>query len=193
MGVPDTLFDDFDYTTGGPFAPHRPARPVDPITVPPAAGTENVSGGRLIVASDGSALGNPGPGGWGWYIDDDRWASGGVEHTTNNIMELHAVLDLLQSIDRDVALNVRTDSQYVIQALTEWIKGWRRRGWKTAAGKPVANQELIQAIDAELSGRDVTFTWVKGHSGDPMNERADDLARSAATDARDGRPHRASA
>jgi ribonuclease HI len=128
----------------------------------------------IIAAADGSALGNPGPAGWAWYIDDDTWHAGGWKHGTNNMGELMAVLDLLNSTEsaRDQPLQVLCDSQYVINCLTKWMKGWKKKGWKKADGKPVLNQDLLKQLDAALAGRDVTFEWVKGHAGHPLNEAA---------------------
>ena len=142
---------------------------------------------RLIAAADGSALGNPGPAGWAWYIDESRWAAGGWEHGTNNMGELMAVLDLLRATRAAGPLTILCDSQYVINSVTKWMAGWKRKGWKKGDGKPVLNLELMQAIDAEMTGeasgggkRDVTFEWVKGHAGHPLNEAADRLANGAA-------------
>ncbi len=135
----------------------------------------------IIAAADGSALGNPGPAGWGWYIDADRWARGGWAHGTNNMGELTAVLDLLQQtahLDED--LHVICDSKYVINSITSWMPGWKRKGWRKKDGKPVLNVEIMQALDAAMEGRDVTFEWVKGHAGHALNEEADRLATSAA-------------
>ena len=135
----------------------------------------------IIAAADGSALGNPGPAGWGWYIDSSRWAAGGWPRGTNNQGELVAVLDLLrQTAHSSEPLEVYCDSQYVINSLTKWLPGWKRKGWKKADGKPVLNVEIMQALDDALSGREVTFRWVKGHAGHELNERADALANSAA-------------
>jgi ribonuclease HI len=136
----------------------------------------------IIAAADGSALGNPGPAGWAWYIDDDTWHAGGWKHGTNNMGELMAVLDLLNSTEsaRDQPLQVLCDSQYVINCLTKWLKGWKKKGWKKADGKPVLNQDLLKQLDAALAGRDVTFEWVKGHAGHPLNEAADTRANGAA-------------
>jgi len=137
---------------------------------------------EIIAAADGSALGNPGPAGWGWYVDADHWASGGWAHGTNNMGELMAVLDLLQQTAHlDAELHVLCDSQYVINSVTKWMKNWKRRGWKKADGKPVLNVELMKALDAALQDRRVTFEWVKGHAGHPLNEEADRLANAAAT------------
>lgn len=136
----------------------------------------------IVAAADGSALSNPGPAGWAWYVSDDVWAAGGWEHGTNNMAELMAVLDLLQSTaDADQPLRVLCDSQYVINSLTKWLPGWKRRGWKKGDGKPVLNVELMKQLDHALQGREVEFEWVKGHAGHRMNERADELARGVAT------------
>ncbi len=135
----------------------------------------------IIAAADGSALGNPGPAGWAWYIDDDRWAAGGWPHGTNNMGELTAVLDLLlQTAHLDDDLLVYCDSRYVINSITQWMPGWKRMGWRKKDGKPVLNLELMQSLDAAMSGRRVRFEWVKGHAGHPLNEAADRLANAAA-------------
>ncbi|MGO1319711.1 MAG: RNase H family protein [Galactobacter sp.] len=136
----------------------------------------------IIAAADGSALGNPGPAGWAWYIDENTWHAGGWKHGTNNMGELMAVLDLLNSTEsvREQPLQIFCDSQYVINCLTKWMKGWKRQGWKKADGKPVLNQDLLKQLDAALAGRDVTFEWVKGHAGHPLNEAADTRANGAA-------------
>lgn len=142
----------------------------------------------LVAAADGSALGNPGPAGWAWYVDEDSWAAGGWPHGTNNMGELMAVLDLLRATaGLDVELRVLCDSTYVIKAVTEWMPGWKRRGWKKADGKPVLNQDLLRELDAAMQGRDVTFEWVKGHSGHELNEAADLRARAVATAFQQGR------
>ncbi|GAA1476805.1 ribonuclease HI family protein [Nocardioides aestuarii] len=134
----------------------------------------------LVAAADGSALGNPGPAGWAWYVDDDRWASGGWPHGTNNMGELTAVLDLLQqTADLDDDLVVYCDSTYAINAITKWMAGWKRKGWKKGDGKPVANVEIMKALDAAMRPN-VTFRWVKGHAGHELNEKADELANAAA-------------
>lgn len=142
----------------------------------------------IIAAADGSALGNPGPAGWAWYVDDDCWASGGWPHGTNNMGELMAVLDLLQQTAHvDEELHVFCDSKYVIDSITKWMKGWKRKGWKKSDGKPVLNVELMKALDEAMQGRRVVFEWVKGHAGHPLNEAADVRANAAATAFRDGR------
>lgn len=135
----------------------------------------------LTAAADGSALGNPGPAGWAWYIDDSNWRAGGWPHGTNNMGELQAVLDLLESTaELGEPLRVLCDSQYVINSITKWMKGWKRKGWKKGDGKPVLNIDLMKALDAAMEGRDVTFEWVKGHSGHELNEAADVRANAAA-------------
>jgi len=135
----------------------------------------------IHAAADGSALGNPGPAGWGWYIDDTCWASGGWPHGTNNTGEVMAVLDLLQQTAHiDEPLHVICDSTYVINSITKWMKGWKRKGWKKGDGKPVMNIEIMKALDAAMQDRQVTFEWVKGHSGHRLNDEADRLATTAA-------------
>lgn len=138
---------------------------------------------ELRVSADGSALRNPnGPAGWCWFLDESCWASGGWERNTNNVAELTAVQELLTATSLICeSLVIETDSRYTINALTTWIVGWRRSGWRTAQGQPVKNAELIVDIDRLLVGRVVLFEWVKGHAGHPRQERADDLARAAAT------------
>ncbi|KGN34672.1 ribonuclease H [Knoellia sinensis KCTC 19936] len=136
----------------------------------------------IIAAADGSALGNPGPAGWAWYADDSHWAAGGWPHGTNNQGELTAVLDLLeQTADVDDDLVIYCDSTYVIKSITQWMPGWKRKGWKKGDGKPVMNLEIMQALDRAMAGRRVRFEWVKGHSGHELNEEADRLANGAAT------------
>ena len=122
---------------------------------------------EIIAAADGSALGNPGPAGWAWYIDDDHWASGGWAHGTNNMGELKAVLDLFEATASrpEAKLRVYCDSQYVINSLTKWMPGWKKKGWKKSDGKPVLNRDLLEALDQALTGRDYEFIWVKGHAG----------------------------
>ena len=137
---------------------------------------------EIIAAADGSALGNPGPAGWAWYIDDDHWASGGWVHGTNNMGELKAVLDLFEATASrpEAKLRVYCDSQYVINSLTKWMPGWKKKGWKKSDGKPVLNRDLLEALDQALTGRDYEFIWVKGHAGHELNEKADSLANGAA-------------
>lgn len=143
----------------------------------------------IIAAADGSSLSNPGPAGWAWYIDDERWAAGGWPRGTNNMGELMAVLNLLeQTADTGEELTIVCDSQYVINALTKWMPGWKRKGWRKADGKPVLNVELLKDLDKALAKRIVHFEWVKGHSGHLLNEAADARARAAATAYQQGTP-----
>ncbi|KRE43417.1 ribonuclease HI family protein [Knoellia sp. Soil729] len=136
----------------------------------------------ILAAADGSALGNPGPAGWAWYADDEHWAAGGWPHGTNNQGELTAVLDLLeQTADVDDDVVIYCDSTYVIKSVTQWMPGWKRKGWKKGDGKPVMNVEIMKALDRAMAGRRVRFEWVKGHSGHELNEAADRLANGAAT------------
>lgn len=137
----------------------------------------------ITAAADGSALGNPGPAGWAWYVNDDCWRAGGWPHGTNNQGELMAVLDLLRATAHlpGEDLRILCDSQYVINSITKWMPGWKRKGWRKADGKPVLNVELLKELDRELAGRTYTFEWVKGHAGHDLNEAADERARAAAT------------
>ena len=124
----------------------------------------------IIAAADGSALGNPGPAGWGWYIDDDRWASGGWPHGTNNQGELTAVLDLLeQTADADDDLVIYCDSTYVIKSITQWMPGWKRKGWKKGDGKPVMNVEIMQALDLGLELIEGGFELRRGGRDDRVD------------------------
>ncbi|WP_457948448.1 RNase H family protein [Pseudarthrobacter sp. alpha12b] len=137
----------------------------------------------ITAAADGSALGNPGPAGWAWYVNDDCWRAGGWPHGTNNQGELMAVLDLLRATAHlpGEDLRILCDSQYVINSITKWMPGWKRKGWRKADGKPVLNVEILKELDRELAGRTYTFEWVKGHAGHDLNEAADERARAAAT------------
>ena len=135
----------------------------------------------ITAAADGSSLGNPGPAGWAWYVDEDTWDAGGWQQGTNNLGELTAILRLLQATaDTGEELHILADSQYAINVVSKWRLGWKKRGWTKADKKPIKNLELIQEIDRAMEGRRVTFEWVKGHAGHRMNERADDLARACA-------------
>jgi len=129
--------------------------------------------------TDGACAGNPGPGGWGVVIierDSRREAYGGESSTTNNRMELTAAIEALKTTKGPIRLY--TDSQYVKNGITTWIKGWKRNGWRTADRKPVKNQDLWLALEGAVEGRTVDWRWVKGHAGHPENERADALARA---------------
>ena len=135
----------------------------------------------ITAAADGSSLGNPGPAGWAWYVDEDAWDAGGWPQGTNNLGELTAILRLLEATaETGEELHILADSQYAINVVSKWRLGWKKRGWTKADKKPIKNLELIQEIDRAMEGRRVTFEWVKGHAGHHMNERADDLARACA-------------
>ena len=135
----------------------------------------------ITAAADGSSLGNPGPAGWAWYVDEDTWDAGGWPKGTNNLGELTAILRLLEATaETGEELHILADSQYAINVVFKWRLGWKKRGWTKADKKPIKNLELIQEIDRAMEGRRVTFEWVKGHAGHRMNERADDLARACA-------------
>ncbi len=145
----------------------------------------------ITAAVDGSSLGNPGPAGWAWVISDECWDCGGWDEGTNNMGELTAVLEVLRATEAagaaDEPLHLLADSQYTINVVSSWMHKWKKRGWVKSNNKPIANLELIQNIDRALEGRTVTFEWVPGHSGHPMNERADELARGAAEEYQAGR------
>lgn len=142
---------------------------------------------RVVAACDGASKGNPGPAAWAWVIADAsetpvRWQAGALGRATNNVAELTALERLLAATDPDVPLEVRMDSQYAMKAVTTWLPGWKRNGWRTAAGKPVANQELVVSIDELLRGRSVEFRYVPAHQvdGDRLNDFADRAASQAA-------------
>ncbi len=131
------------------------------------------------VWTDGACSGNPGPGGWGailTYNGVEKELSGGEAQTTNNRMELKAAIEGLKALKRPVTVALHTDSQYLRQGITGWIHGWKKNGWKTADRKPVKNAELWQRLEAALGRHKIEWKWVKGHAGDEMNERADQLA-----------------
>lgn len=131
------------------------------------------------VFTDGACRGNPGPGGWGAllrYGNSEKELFGGESETTNNRMELMAAIQALESLNRQCSVQLTTDSVYVKNGITEWIATWRKNGWKTANKKPVKNVDLWQRLDAAVQAHEVTWHWVKGHSGHPENERADLLA-----------------
>jgi ribonuclease HI len=134
------------------------------------------------IFTDGACSGNPGPGGWGAilrYGDSERELSGGEAETTNNRMELTAAIEALNALKRPCNVRLHTDSAYVRDGITQWIDGWKRNGWKTAARKPVRNAELWQALDEARRRHKVEWHWIRGHAGHPENERADALARAA--------------
>ena len=134
------------------------------------------------IFTDGACRGNPGPGGWGAllrYNGTERELYGYQPVSTNNQMELMAAIQALETLTRPCEVVLTTDSQYVRQGITEWMAGWKRKGWKTAAGKPVKNQELWQRLDAAAARHQIDWRWVKGHSGHDENERVDQLANKA--------------
>lgn len=134
------------------------------------------------IYTDGACRGNPGPGGWGATLEMGehfRELSGAEAMTTNNRMELMAVIAALEALKRPVPIKLYTDSEYVRRGITEWLKSWKARGWKTADRKPVKNQDLWERLDAIASRHDIEWHWVKGHSGVPGNERVDRLANAA--------------
>lgn len=136
----------------------------------------------VVIYTDGACSGNPGPGGWGavlQYGKAEKELCGGEVDTTNNRMELMAAIASLNHLKEPCVVELFTDSQYVREGITSWIHGWKRNGWKTANKKPVKNADLWQALEAAIARHDVRWHWVKGHDGDPMNERADALARGA--------------
>ncbi len=143
---------------------------------------------RVRVHTDGACLGNPGPGGWGVLLQwrgHERELSGGEADTTNNRMELMAAIMALENLSRACAVALYTDSEYVRQGITEWLPGWVRRGWRTASGSAVKNQDLWQRLQEAARSHQVEWHWVKGHAGHAENERVDALARAAAEQARD--------
>ena len=146
------------------------------------AATGSVAGlNAVTIYTDGACKGNPGPGGWGallLYGDSEKEIFGGELATTNNRMELTAVIEALTSLKQPCEVTLYLDSEYVRKGITEWIHGWKARGWRTAAKQPVKNVELWQKLDAVVShsGHRISWKWVKGHAGDPGNEQADALA-----------------
>jgi ribonuclease HI len=133
----------------------------------------------VIIHTDGACSGNPGPGGWGavlQYGHTVKELKGGAQLTTNNQMELTAAIEALTALKRPCQIELHTDSNYVKDGLTKWIHGWKKNGWRTADKKPVKNAELWQALDAATQRHTINWHWVKGHAGDEMNERADELA-----------------
>lgn len=139
---------------------------------------------QVEIFTDGACLGNPGPGGWGAllrYGARERELAGNEAHTTNNRMELLAAIMALEALTAPCTVVLHTDSQYVQRGVSEWLKDWIRRGWKTAAGQPVKNQDLWQRLAAAAAPHQVRWEWVRGHAGHPENERVDVLARNAAS------------
>lgn len=141
-----------------------------------------MSAKRVEIYTDGACRGNPGPGGWGATLElgeHFRELSGAEAETTNNRMELTAVIAALEALKRPTAARVHTDSEYVRRGITEWLAGWKARDWKTADKKPVKNRDLWERLEAATTGHDIEWRWVKGHSGVPGNERVDALANAA--------------
>ncbi len=144
---------------------------------------------QVVIYTDGACKGNPGPGGWGVLLqmgEHQRELFGGERATTNNRMELQAVIEALRALKRPCAITLHLDSEYVRRGITEWIAGWKRKGWRTASGAPVKNIDLWQQLDGLVatSGHRIDWRWVKGHAGDPGNERADALANQGVDAAR---------
>lgn len=141
---------------------------------------------EVLVWTDGACSGNPGPGGWAVLLrsgDRERELSGGEALTTNNRMELRAAIEALRALRRPARVVLTTDSEYVRLGITEWLPTWRARGWRTASGSAVRNRELWEELHRVLEPHDVEWRWVRGHAGDPENERVDALARAACRDA----------
>ena len=137
---------------------------------------------HVEIFTDGACSGNPGPGGWGAILrakGKEKELSGNEKHTTNNRMELMAVIMALEALKRPCRVTITTDSQYVMKGMTEWLAGWKAKNWKTAARKPVKNAELWQRLDQAIAPHAVEWEWVRGHDGHPENERADQLAVAA--------------
>jgi ribonuclease HI len=133
----------------------------------------------VVIYTDGACRGNPGPGGWGVvlsYKGVTRELYGGETQTTNNRMELMAAIQALETLNRACKILLNTDSQYVLKGITEWLPDWKKRGWKTAARKPVKNEDLWRRLDAAIARHEIEWQWVKGHSGEAGNELADKLA-----------------
>lgn len=138
---------------------------------------------KIEIYTDGACLGNPGPGGWGailLYAEHQKKISGSESDTTNNRMEIRAVIEALKLLKKPSELTLYTDSKYVIDGITSWIKGWKKNGWRTSDRKPVKNLELWQELDEEVSKHQIHWQWVKGHAGNHFNEIVDQLARKEA-------------
>ncbi len=143
----------------------------------------------IEIYTDGACSGNPGPGGWGAILRSggtEKELYGGEPLTTNNRMEMTAVIEALRALKRPVEARVHTDSQYVQKGISEWIHGWKRRGWKTAAKEPVKNEDLWRELDRLAAAHRIEWVWVRGHAGHAENERADELARRGVELARNG-------
>jgi len=135
----------------------------------------------VTIYTDGACSGNPGPGGWGAilrYGDHEKELNGGEADTTNNRMEMMAVIEALKALSKPCTIDLYTDSVYVKDGVTKWMDGWKAKGWKTSSKKPVKNRDLWERIDEEIQRHKINWHWVKGHAGHPDNERADELARA---------------
>jgi len=142
---------------------------------------------HVLIFTDGACSGNPGPGGWGAVMisgENRKEICGGEPGTTNNRMELMAAIQALEALKKPCKVELHTDSTYVMKGISEWIHSWKRRGWRTADGKPVKNDDLWRRLDEARSRHDVKWHWVKGHAGHELNERADELARQGLAEAR---------
>jgi ribonuclease HI len=148
-----------------------------------------MSDAPVVIHTDGACSGNPGPGGWGAILafgDRQKELHGGEAHTTNNRMELMGAISALEALKRPCVVDLHTDSQYMRDGIMKWIKNWKRNGWRTADKKPVKNVDLWQRLEAALERHQVRWHWVRGHAGDAMNERADQLARDGIAAVRAG-------
>lgn len=142
---------------------------------------------RVEIYTDGACLGNPGPGGWAYllrYAEHQKIASGSEKETTNNRMELRAVIEALQALKKSCRIDLFTDSQYVRKGITEWIHNWQKNGWKTAQKQAVKNQDLWEILLKSIVSHEIEWHWVKGHNGHPENEIVDEAARIAALEAK---------
>ncbi len=140
---------------------------------------------KIIIYTDGACKGNPGPGGWGVFLkykENEKELYGGESSTTNNRMELMAAIMALEALKKQSTVALHTDSKYVLQGITEWMTNWKKRGWKTAAKKPVKNEDLWRRLDLAIEPHDINWIWVKGHSGDAGNDKADMLANKGVPD-----------
>jgi ribonuclease HI len=197
MGIYDaTTLEDEDGLAGWFSRRKAPARSQVPETVTADQAMEEKIAtsvespeGKIVVATDGSSLGNPGPGGWCWYMSEKSWKSGGVQKCTNNYAELRAVAEVLEATAGDSReLEIRADSQYTIDCLTKWIYGWQKNGWKSKDKKDIKNRELIEQIWNAMRGRKVKFVKVAAHvtNGDTYNVEADARAQAVARKAKQG-------